>query len=271
VRGAITGDMRPPRLSGSVRRTESPMVPTLLILATLVAPDGHARSDSRSGVARRSGGACIAYIGFHEVWGGSNIWLRDDGAAFAQVAVMTPGQTARELRYTVQIEDARVRRVEKLVRVLNFERLPQPQRLGVPDEVLELIWVEKPTRARAVMAKWQRDVDARFDALHQELQAIEVSAKRGRLLRDGPLARTWHPAGCPSQDTVRHEHAKTWRHLGSSRHAPCKIGKARPGPARRLRGALDSFIAQLPGDRGLSVRQDFFAPVPGILRDLMKR
>jgi len=142
-----------------------------------------------------------ALLDVQGLWGGRNLWIREDGSAVLQVVTPPPpGKSGLwEKRYEFKVDRERWSCFETLVGLHDFLDLKIRERPGVPDEARPTIRVVPKSGPAVEVCKWANDKEPRFDPLYQFLLGICRSGETGKPAAEGAFDHAWRPPGFSSK------------------------------------------------------------------------
>jgi len=125
----------------------------------------------------------------HPLWGGRNVYLFGDGRLFVQIVA----RGARETRYEVRVEPARVEELTELLRQHRFMEMEIEDRPGLPDEARPEIEVTWQSGAHKAIAKWANDAHPDFDSIYAWLVELAEGVTDQTPVYAGPYDESWRP------------------------------------------------------------------------------
>ncbi|HVS38202.1 MAG TPA: hypothetical protein VMS17_21765 [Gemmataceae bacterium] len=148
----------------------------------------------------------VVLLDIQGLFGGQDIWIAEDGAAFAQVVEPVRGKGAwgfHVRRYRLHVPLNQITDLERLVATHDFLRLKNPTRPGVPDEASPMISLVTKAGDAFCVGKWANDKNSDFDPVYDLLLNL-LKAEDKQLIEEqqGPIDWSWHPDGFPARQEV---------------------------------------------------------------------
>jgi hypothetical protein len=106
----------------------------------------------------------------HPLFGGQNVYLKQDGSGIAQLVVPRPTPPGlHERRFRLGPDPAVMRRIAEAVRDHGLLEMSLPDHPGLPNEAKTTIAIELTSGRSHRVSKWANDKHAGFEAVYQLL------------------------------------------------------------------------------------------------------
>lgn len=128
------------------------------------------------------------------LFGGQNVYLKQDGSGIAQLVAPRPTSPGlHERRFRLGPDPAVMVRIAESVRDDKFFEISLPDRAGVPNEAKPTIAIELTSGQSYRVSKWANDKHAGFETIYQLLLRRAQESDPGKLLYDGNYDPRWTP------------------------------------------------------------------------------
>jgi len=128
------------------------------------------------------------------LWGGSNVFLKGDGAIWVQVVQPRP-EGVSERRFAGNLAHSEVKELEALLGQHDFPEIKIPERVGVPDESIVRIVAKLRDGRTTSLRTFEKDVHEGFTPIYHWLRVRGERLDRLKQVYEGPNDSSWKPPG----------------------------------------------------------------------------
>jgi hypothetical protein len=128
------------------------------------------------------------------LFGGQNVYLKQDGSGIAQLVAPRPTSPGLdERRFRLGPDPAVMLRIAESVRDYKLFEMSLPDRAGLPNEAKTTISIELTSGRSHRVSKWANDKHAGFETIYQLLLRRAQESEPGELLYHGNYDPRWTP------------------------------------------------------------------------------
>jgi hypothetical protein len=128
------------------------------------------------------------------LFGGQNVYLKQDGSGIAQLVVPRPTSPGlHERRFRLGPDPAVMLRIAESVRDDKFFEMSLPDRAGLPNEAKTTIAIELTSGQSHRVSKWANDKHAGFETIYQLVLRRAQESESGEVLYHGTYDPRWIP------------------------------------------------------------------------------